>query len=115
MKGGEGKGEAVLDVSHADESPWSDPWLEHRMAFWLEVRHGLLGESLSHHSSKVVLDDQRQSMVLDIYCRKTGVKREGKKKERVAMAMWREGGKGGLKSKKNEGLRDRGRAKQLLL
>jgi hypothetical protein len=37
----------------------------------------------------VGLDGQRQSMVLEIYCRKAGRKREGKR-ERPAMAMWRE-------------------------
>ena len=51
------------------------------MAFWWEVRHGSLGESPSHHSSKEGLDDQRQSMVLGLYCRKAGRKREGRKRE----------------------------------
>jgi hypothetical protein len=41
------------------------------------------------------LDEQRQSMVLELYCRKAGRKREGKRKrERPAMATWRDGGKG---------------------
>ena len=71
----------VLDGSHAGESPWSGPWLEHRMVFCQEVRRGLLGESPSHRSSTVGLDDQRQSMVLELYCRKAERKREGRKRE----------------------------------
>ena len=47
-----------------------------------EVRHGSLGESLSHRSSTAGLDEQRQSMVLELYCRKAGRKREGRKRER---------------------------------
>ena len=43
-----------------------------------------VGESPSHHSSKVGLSDQRQSMVLELYCRKAGGKREGRKREREA-------------------------------
>ena len=41
-----------------------------------------LGENLSHRSSTVGLDEQRQSMVLELYCRKAGGKREGRKRER---------------------------------
>jgi hypothetical protein len=38
------------------------------------------------------LDEQRQSMVLELYCRKVGGKREGKReRERPVIAMWREG------------------------
>ena len=50
----------------------------------------LLGESLSHHSSTEGLDEQRRSMVLELYFRKAGGKREGRKRERPAMAMWRD-------------------------
>ena len=67
----------MLGGSHEDKSPW----LEHRKAFWWKVRCGSLGESLSHHSSKAGLDEQRQSMVLELYCRKAGRKREGRKRE----------------------------------
>jgi hypothetical protein len=78
------------------------------MAFWQEVRYGSLGESPSHPSSTVGLDDQRQSMILELYCRKAERKREGRK--RLAMAMWGEGEKGerkeGLESKKGESLRE---------
>jgi hypothetical protein len=70
MRRGEGRGEGALDGSHMGESPWSGPWLEHRMTFWREARCGSLGESLSHHSSMAGLDEQRQSMVLKLYCRK---------------------------------------------
>jgi hypothetical protein len=44
-------------------------------------------------ASTAGLDKQRQSMVLELYCRKAGGKREGGKRERPAMAMWREGEK----------------------
>jgi hypothetical protein len=54
-------------------------------------RLGLLGESLSHHSSTVGLDEQRQSMVLELYCRKAGERENVEEGERPAMAMWREG------------------------
>jgi hypothetical protein len=69
------------------------------------------------------LDDQRQSMVLELYCRKAerkreGIKREGIKREASHGHVERGGKgerKGGLESKKGEGLRDRGGAKQPLL
>ena len=38
-------------------------------------------------------DEQRQSMVLELCCRKAERKREARKRERPAMAMWREGGR----------------------
>ena len=44
-------------------------------------RFGSLGESLSHCSSMVGLDEERQSKVLELYCRKTGEKRENRKRE----------------------------------
>ena len=51
---------------------------------WWEVRLGLLGESLFHLSSMAGLHDQRQSMLLELYCRKPGGKREGRKREEEA-------------------------------
>jgi hypothetical protein len=42
----------------------------------------LIIRSLSHCSSMVGLDEQRQSMVLELYCKKAGGKREGRKRER---------------------------------
>jgi hypothetical protein len=45
------------------------------------LRHSSLGESLSHLSSTVGLDEQRQSLVLELYCRKAERKREGRKRE----------------------------------
>jgi hypothetical protein len=66
----------------------------HRMAFWWEVRRGSLGESLSHHSSTVGLDEQRQSMVLELYCRKAGRKRERKRERERERERGREGGHG---------------------
>jgi hypothetical protein len=50
--------------------------LERRKAFQQEVRHSSLGESLSHRLSMAGLDDQRQSMVLELYCRKAERERE---------------------------------------
>ena len=52
---------------------------------------------LSHHSSTVGLDEQRQSMVSELYCRKTGGREKVKERERPARATWREGRKGGGK------------------
>jgi hypothetical protein len=72
----EGRERGALGGSQAGGSPRSGPWLEHRKAFWREVRWGSLGESLLHRSSTAGLDEQRQSMVLELYCRKTGRKRE---------------------------------------
>jgi hypothetical protein len=63
------------------ESPWSNLWLQSRKAFWQVVRWCSYGESLSHRSSKGGLDEQRQSMVLELYCRKAGRRREGRKRE----------------------------------
>jgi hypothetical protein len=37
----------------------------------------------------VGLDDQRESIVLELYCRKSGRKREGRKRERPAMSLCR--------------------------
>jgi hypothetical protein len=55
----------------------------------------------------VVLDDQRQSMVLELYCRKAERKREGRKTEgKAGHGHLERGGKGkigGLESKKGEG------------
>jgi hypothetical protein len=72
--------EGALGGSHASESPWSGLWLERQKAFQWEARHGSLGESLSHHSSTAGFDEQRQSIVLELNCRKTGRKIEGKRK-----------------------------------
>jgi hypothetical protein len=43
-------------------------------AFWPELRHSLLGKNLPHLSSTAGFHDQRQSMVLELYCRKAGRK-----------------------------------------
>jgi hypothetical protein len=32
-------------------------------------------------------------MILELYCRKAGKRREGRKRERLAMDRWREGGR----------------------
>jgi hypothetical protein len=77
MKGGEGRERGGTEWFPVGESPWSGPWLEHRMAFWREVKHS----SLAHRSSMTGLNDQRQSMVLELYCRKAGRKKEGRKRE----------------------------------
>jgi hypothetical protein len=54
-------------------------------------------------------------MVLELHYRKAGRKREGRKRERLAMTMWREGVKGRERrardeSKKGENLKRRGQA-----
>ena len=68
-KGRRGQGERCAGwFLHGCES--LVPWLECRKAFWWEVRRCSLGESLSHRSSTVGLDEQRQSMVLEFHCRK---------------------------------------------
>jgi hypothetical protein len=84
-----------------------------------EVRLGWLGESLSHRSSMTGLDEQRQSMVLELYCRKAGGKKEGRKREGEAGHghVEREGKREreeGLESKKSKSLK-RGGAKQPFL
>ena len=45
------------------------------------------------------LDEQRQSIVLELYCRKAGRKRKGGKRERLAMAKRSERGKGERKER----------------
>ena len=52
------------------------------------------GSLWSMAASTAGLDKQRQSMVLELYCRKAGGKREGRKREGLAMATWREVGRG---------------------
>ena len=65
--------------------------------------------------------EQRWSLVLELYCRKAGRKREGKRKRGASHGhmdrMGKEGREGELEieSKKGESLRERGGAKQLLL
>jgi hypothetical protein len=86
--------EVVLGGSHVGESPWFSLWLEHKKSFWWEVKRSLLGESLSHPLSTAGLDEQRQSMVSELYCRKTGGREKvERERERLAMATWREGGR----------------------
>jgi hypothetical protein len=84
-----GRGEGALGGSHAGESLWSGLWLECRKAFWQEDRNGSSGESLFHRSSTVGLAEQRESMVLELYCKKADRNKEGKRK-RPSMAMWQE-------------------------
>jgi hypothetical protein len=50
-------------------------------------------ESLFHRPSTAGLDEQRQSMVLELYGRKAGRKEKVKERERTAMAKKRKGGK----------------------
>ena len=85
------------------------------------VRRASLGESLSHHSSMAGLDEQRQSMVLELYCRKAERKREGRKRETTShghVERWGKGEReGGLESKKGESLKRarRGQAAPLIV
>ena len=53
----------------------------------------LIIRSLSHCSSMVGLDEQRQSMVLELYCRKAERKREGRKRK-AGHGHLERGGKG---------------------
>ena len=70
------------------------------------------------------LDEQRQSMVLELYCRKAGGKKESEKRERLAMSKKREGGEERERRKARgkrrgerqvRGVREQGGAKQPLL
>lgn len=70
--------------SDAGENPNSSLWLEHRKAFHWEIRKGSLEESLSHHPSTAGLDEQRQFMVLELYYRKAGGKRESKRERETS-------------------------------
>ena len=49
-----------------------------------------LGKSLSHRPSTVSLDEQRLSMVLELYCRKAE-REKVKEREGLAMNTWGEG------------------------
>ena len=71
-----------MDRGRKGETPWSgvSGW-KHWEAFSREIRHSSLGEGLFHCSSTVGLDEQRQSMVLELYYRKAERKREGRKRE----------------------------------
>ena len=74
-----------------------------------EIRHSWLEENLSDHPSTVGLDEQRQSMVLELYCRKAGRKErrwKERERERPIKAKRREGGKREreLESKKGKDL-----------
>jgi hypothetical protein len=70
-----------------------------------------LEESLPHHPSAVGLDEQKQSMVLELCCRKAG-KRERRERERerererVRVRPWPRGEKWG-KDREQEGERIR--------
>ena len=64
------------------------------------------------------LDEQTQSIVLELYCRKAERKREGKRKGGAGHGQVerREGKRGARdESKKGESLREQGGVKQLLL
>ena len=67
--------------------------MECRKAFCQEVRHSSLGESLSHCSSMAGLDEQRQSMILELYGGNAERKRVGRRREASHGPMER-GGKG---------------------
>jgi hypothetical protein len=75
----------------------------------------LNAESLSYCSSTAGLDEQRQSMVLELYCRKAGRKREGRKRRdwpwpRGERGEGRERRRARDKSKKGESLKRAKRA-----
>jgi hypothetical protein len=56
--------------------------LELRKAFQWMVRCGSLEENLICCPNRASLAEQRQSMVLELYCRKAERKREGRKRDR---------------------------------
>ena len=88
----------MLVGSHTGDSPWSNLWLECRKTFQWKVRCSSLGGSLFHHSSMVGLYEQRQSMVLEHYCRKAERKRKGKRKRGAGHGhVERRGGREGEK------------------
>jgi hypothetical protein len=68
--------------SQTGESEHSGSGLKHMKAFHGEIRKGSLGESLSHPPSAVGLDEQRHSMVLELYYRKAGRKEKVEERER---------------------------------
>jgi hypothetical protein len=69
----------VLCGSHEGESPWYVNGWETGKPSGRRLRSSSLRKSLSHRSSMAGLDGHRQSMVLELYCRKAG---EGEKVER---------------------------------
>jgi hypothetical protein len=71
--GGEGAGWLLC---RRESLVWSCGWKPWE-AFLREIRHDSLEEGLSHRSSMVSLDERKQSMILELYCRK---QREGEKK-----------------------------------
>jgi hypothetical protein len=85
MKGGEGRGRGGSGWFPYGREPlvqsWPGLWLERRKAFQWEVRRCSLEESLFHRSSTAGLGEQRQSTVLELYCRKEERKREGRRRE----------------------------------
>ena len=87
-------------------SEHSGSGLEHMKAFHLESRIGSLRESLSHPPSTVGLDEQRQSMVLELYYRKAGRKREGRR-ERERDWSWPRGEKGKRRERRMARVRGR--------
>jgi hypothetical protein len=76
--------------------------MEHRKAFHWKIRNVSLEESLSHHPSKAGLDEQRQSMVLELYGRKVGGKKEGKKERETGHGQEKKRGKRRGKRKARE-------------
>jgi hypothetical protein len=104
MKEGKGRGRVgcwvvPTQVRVLSPVPSGRLWLQHRKVFWREVRRGLLGESVSHHSSTAGLDEQRQSIVLELYCRKAG-RKERREKERGRGWPWPRGERGEGKERK---------------
>ena len=86
--------------------------MEHRKDFLQDVV--LLEESLFHRSSMAGLDEQRQPMILELYCRKA--EREKVERERPEVERsGKGGGEGDLEIRmRGKSLRERGGVKQLL-
>jgi hypothetical protein len=79
--------------------------LEHRKSFHWEIRKGSLGESLSHCPGTVGLDEQRQNMVIELYCRNAGGGGREKVKERETSHVQEEKGGKQEGEKKDWGVR----------
>jgi hypothetical protein len=71
-KGGDGRGRGYLMVpTRARFFGLVHGWSAGRTSS-RRLDNGSLGQSLSHHSSMVGLDEQRHSVVLELYFRKAG-------------------------------------------
>jgi hypothetical protein len=112
-------GERALGDSHSGENLWADPWQSAGRPSSRRLDMALQGKILFHCSSMAGLDAQRQSMVLEFYCRKAA-RREKVERGRPAMVCGergegRERRRARDETKKGKSIRERGGTKQPLL